>query len=90
MLGVWNVGYIMIVYGVADAICSFLFGRLVQYVGHIPFFVLGESLWRLLNNHVSPFPGHFRELVSQSSLDRHPPWRVVDAVVVRGRTDPED
>ncbi|XP_041375305.1 protein unc-93 homolog A-like isoform X2 [Gigantopelta aegis] len=39
-LGIWNIGYIMIVYGVVDAICSFGFGRLVQYVGHIPFFVL--------------------------------------------------
>ncbi|KAL8590617.1 hypothetical protein ACOMHN_011053 [Nucella lapillus] len=39
-LGVANVGYIFICYGVVDAACSFLFGRLVQYVGHIPFFVL--------------------------------------------------
>ncbi|KAL8590614.1 hypothetical protein ACOMHN_011050 [Nucella lapillus] len=39
-IGVSNVGYIYIVYGVVDAACSFLFGRLVQYVGHIPFFVL--------------------------------------------------
>ncbi|OWF34739.1 protein unc-93 homolog A-like [Mizuhopecten yessoensis] len=39
-LGIWNVGYVMICYGVVDAICSFTFGRLVQYVGHIPFFIL--------------------------------------------------
>lgn len=39
-LGIWNIGYVMICYGVTDALCSFLFGRLVQYVGHIPFFVL--------------------------------------------------
>lgn len=39
-LGVANVGYIFICYGVVDATCSLLFGRLVQYVGHIPFFVL--------------------------------------------------
>jgi len=32
----------MICYGVVDAICSFAFGRLVQFVGHIPFFVLGK------------------------------------------------
>ena len=42
-LGVANVGYIFICYGVVDATCSFLFGRLVEYVGHVPFFVLGES-----------------------------------------------
>ncbi|KAL3858703.1 hypothetical protein ACJMK2_008964 [Sinanodonta woodiana] len=39
-LGVWNVGFVMICCGVADAACSFIFGRLVQYVGHIPFFIL--------------------------------------------------
>ncbi|XP_050399300.1 protein unc-93 homolog A [Patella vulgata] len=39
-LGIWNVGYVMICYGVVDAICSFSFGRMVQYVGHIPFFIL--------------------------------------------------
>ncbi|XP_046375465.1 protein unc-93 homolog A-like [Haliotis rufescens] len=39
-MGISNVGYIMICYGVVDALCSFTFGRLVQYVGHIPFFIL--------------------------------------------------
>lgn len=39
-IGIWNVGYVMICYGVIDAICSFSFGRLVEYVGHIPFFAL--------------------------------------------------
>ncbi|XP_041375281.1 protein unc-93 homolog A-like [Gigantopelta aegis] len=43
-LGIWNIGYVMIVYGITDAICSFSFGRLVQYVGHIPFFVLAFLL----------------------------------------------
>lgn len=38
-LGIWNLGYVMICYGVADALCSILFGRLVVYIGHIPFFV---------------------------------------------------
>jgi len=46
-IGIWNVGYVMICYGVVDAICSFSFGRLVQYVGHIPFFILGKSTERL-------------------------------------------
>lgn len=39
-LGIWNVGYVMICYGVVDAICSISFGRMVKYVGHVPFFVL--------------------------------------------------
>ena len=41
-IGIWNVGYVMICYGVVDAICSFSFGRLVKYIGHIPFFALGK------------------------------------------------
>ncbi|KAL5021975.1 hypothetical protein ScPMuIL_001130, partial [Solemya velum] len=43
-LGISSVGYVMICYGVTDAICSFTFGRLVQYVGHIPFFILAFLL----------------------------------------------
>ncbi|ESO90995.1 hypothetical protein LOTGIDRAFT_178791 [Lottia gigantea] len=39
-IGIWNVGYVMICYGVVDAICSFAFGQLVQFIGHIPFFIL--------------------------------------------------
>ena len=34
----------MICYGVVDAVCSFTFGQLVKYVGHIPFFILGKFL----------------------------------------------
>ena len=33
----------MICYGVVDATCSLLFGKLVEYVGRVPFFVLGKS-----------------------------------------------
>ncbi|KAK3085508.1 hypothetical protein FSP39_004334 [Pinctada imbricata] len=43
-LGIWNIGYVMICYGVVDALSSFAFGRMVQYVGHIPFFVLAFLL----------------------------------------------
>ncbi|XP_013413313.1 protein unc-93 homolog A [Lingula anatina] len=43
-VGIWNVGYVMICYGVVDAICSFTFGRLVKYLGRIPFFVFGALL----------------------------------------------
>ena len=41
-IGIWNVGFIMICYGVVDSLCSVIFGRLVQYCGHIPFFILGR------------------------------------------------
>ncbi|XP_053401423.1 protein unc-93 homolog A-like [Mercenaria mercenaria] len=43
-IGIWNVGFVMICYGVVDAACSFTFGRLVQYVGHIPFFILAFAV----------------------------------------------
>ncbi|KAK6185208.1 hypothetical protein SNE40_007493 [Patella caerulea] len=43
-LGIWNVGYIAICYGIVDAFCCYTFGRLVQYVGHIPFFILAAIL----------------------------------------------
>ncbi|XP_063967448.1 protein unc-93 homolog A-like isoform X4 [Lytechinus pictus] len=43
-LGVGWVGYVMICYGLADAICSVLIGRLVKYTGQIPFFCLGALI----------------------------------------------
>ncbi|KAK7115235.1 hypothetical protein V1264_001148 [Littorina saxatilis] len=48
-LGVKNVGYIMICYGVTDSACCILFGKLVQYAGHTTFFGLGESPFFLLS-----------------------------------------
>ncbi|XP_067930678.1 protein unc-93 homolog A-like [Watersipora subatra] len=43
-LGNWWVGYVVICYGAMNACCSLLFGKLVQYVGRIPFFVLGALI----------------------------------------------
>ncbi|XP_792123.3 protein unc-93 homolog A [Strongylocentrotus purpuratus] len=43
-LGVGWVGYIMICYGVADALCSVLFGRFVKYTGQVPLFCLGAII----------------------------------------------
>lgn len=43
-LGIWNIGYIMICYGIVDSLCSFGFGRLVQLIGRVPFFVFGAAL----------------------------------------------
>ncbi|XP_076111925.1 protein unc-93 homolog A-like [Mytilus galloprovincialis] len=39
-IGIWNVGYVMICFGAVCAICSWGFGRLVQFVGHVPFFII--------------------------------------------------
>ncbi|VDI53944.1 Hypothetical predicted protein [Mytilus galloprovincialis] len=37
-IGIRNVGYVMICYGIVNAICSLSFGRLMMYVGQIPLF----------------------------------------------------
>ncbi|CAC5397836.1 Protein unc-93 homolog A,UNC93-like protein [Mytilus coruscus] len=52
-IGIWNLGYVMICNGVVAAICSFSFGRLVEYIGRIPcfafaFFVHGGTQIALL------------------------------------------
>ncbi|XP_045611694.1 UNC93-like protein [Procambarus clarkii] len=43
-LGVHMVGYIMICYGVCDAVCSVSFSPLVKIVGRVPIFVMGFSI----------------------------------------------
>ena len=57
----------MISFGVCDAIGSLCFGRLVQYVGHIPFFVLGKIyLWNIFSEtqHCYQISLYFFELVT--------------------------
>ncbi|XP_052062455.1 protein unc-93 homolog A-like isoform X2 [Mytilus californianus] len=44
-LGIWNVGNVMICFGTVNAVCSFVFGRLVRVTGHTPLFVL--ALWAI-------------------------------------------
>ncbi|XP_059089375.1 UNC93-like protein [Tigriopus californicus] len=39
--GVQNVGYVVIAYGVSDAVCSFSFGFLIKKVGRVPIFLFG-------------------------------------------------
>ncbi|XP_070571754.1 protein unc-93 homolog A-like [Ptychodera flava] len=40
-LGVQMVGYVMIAFGITDALASLLFGRIQEYVGRIALFILG-------------------------------------------------
>ena len=40
-LGVHMVGYVMICYGVCDALCSVSFSPLVKVVGRVPVFIMG-------------------------------------------------
>ena len=42
--GVQNVGYVLITYGVVDAICSASFGGFIKYVGRVPIFLGGAVL----------------------------------------------
>lgn len=43
-LGVHMVGYVMICYGVCDAICSITFSPLVKIVGRVPVFTMGAVI----------------------------------------------
>ncbi|XP_068230620.1 UNC93-like protein [Palaemon carinicauda] len=43
-LGVHMVGYVMICYGVCDAICSISFSPLVKIIGRIPIFTMGAII----------------------------------------------
>lgn len=40
-LGIHHIGYVMICFGVVNAICSILFGSVMKYIGRIPIIALG-------------------------------------------------
>lgn len=40
-LGVHMIGYVMICFGVVNAICSIIFGSVMKYVGRVPIIILG-------------------------------------------------
>lgn len=44
-LGIQFVGYVMICFGAADALCSVLFGRLARHTGRTVLFALGRRVW---------------------------------------------
>lgn len=54
-MGVWNIGYVMIAYGVSDASCSLIIGRLVKFTGFIPWFILSMTESRKLSFRI----GHY-------------------------------
>lgn len=43
-LGIHSVGYVMICFGVVNAICSLLFGTLMKYIGRSPLMGLGFAI----------------------------------------------
>lgn len=40
-LGIHLIGYVMICFGVVNAICSIVFGSIMKYIGRIPIIILG-------------------------------------------------
>ncbi|EEC13648.1 potassium channel, putative [Ixodes scapularis] len=43
-LGIHNVGFVMITFGLTDAIFSMVFGSIIKVVGRIPIFVFGAMV----------------------------------------------
>lgn len=43
-LGVAHVGFVMTSFGVADAVCSLVFGPLIKLFGRMPLFVFGAVI----------------------------------------------
>lgn len=41
-LGIHLIGYVMICFGVVNAICSIVFGSIMKYIGRIPILALGK------------------------------------------------
>lgn len=77
-LGISQIGYVMICFGVVNAICSIIFGSIMKYIGRIPIILLGALVhggviiyclfWK-------PHPDHAFVFFAISGL-----WGVGDAV----------
>ncbi|XP_054727296.1 UNC93-like protein isoform X1 [Anastrepha obliqua] len=77
-LGIQKIGFVMICFGVVNAICSILFGSVMKYIGRLPIIILGavvhfslisiELFWR-------PSPENPLIFYAMSGL-----WGVGDAV----------
>ncbi|XP_076243200.1 UNC93-like protein [Calliopsis andreniformis] len=77
-LGVHRVGYVMICFGVVNALCSLVFGSLMKFVGRQPLMVLGAIVHASLIVvllHWKPHPANPYVFFTVSGL-----WGVGDAV----------
>ncbi|KAK7571793.1 hypothetical protein V9T40_014265 [Parthenolecanium corni] len=77
-MGIHSVGYVMICFGVINAICSLLFGSLMKYIGRSPLMSLGFAvhaclLWVLIIWRPHPKSPHIFFIISGL-------WGVGDAV----------
>ncbi|KAG8444321.1 hypothetical protein GDO86_009489 [Hymenochirus boettgeri] len=78
ILGLKYVGFVIICFGVSNSICAVLFGKITQYTGRIPLFLLGAAInvgciigfliWK-------PQTGNFAVFFIMSAL-----WGIADAV----------
>ncbi|XP_066450655.1 protein unc-93 homolog A-like [Eleutherodactylus coqui] len=78
ILGLKYLGFIMICFGVTNSICAAIFGKLAQYTGRVPLFLLGAAInigciigfliWK-------PADGNFAVFFVMSGL-----WGAADAV----------
>lgn len=77
-LGIPSVGYVMVCFGVINAICSVFFGSVMKYIGRLPIMILGAVVhfaliaWFLI---WKPHPSSPAIFFIASSL-----WGVGDAV----------
>ncbi|XP_063244913.1 UNC93-like protein isoform X2 [Bacillus rossius redtenbacheri] len=77
-LGIHNVGYVMICFGVVNAMCSLLFGSIMKFVGRLPLMLLGVGVHAALVVvllHWRPHPASPLIFFAISGL-----WGVGDAV----------
>lgn len=77
-LGIPSVGYVMICFGVVNAICSLLFGTIMKYIGRLPLMALGLAvhstlIWILIV--WRPHPNNPKLFFTISGL-----WGVGDAI----------
>lgn len=77
-LGIHQIGFVMICFGVVNAICSILFGSVMKYIGRMPIIVLGGIVHFSLISILlfwSPSPDNPLIFFAMSGL-----WGVGDAV----------
>lgn len=44
-MGIHSIGYVMICFGVVNAICSIVFGSIMKYIGRVPIIALGNAIF---------------------------------------------
>lgn len=77
-LGIHQIGYVMIVFGIVNAICSIIFGTLMKYTGRFVIIIFGTVIHMAIFTYLlfwRPHPDHIFVFFLISGL-----WGVSDAV----------